>query len=207
MLWRHGRTAWNDENRFQGQLDVPLDEVGRAQAERSARLLAALPPDVLVCSDLGRARETAAPLAELCGLRPVTDPRLRETFAGEWQGRLSTSIAAEDGERFRAWRSGADVRAGGGETRSELADRAVAALAAGLEAVPGSGVLVAVTHGGTARAAIGRLLGLPVETWTALGGLANCSWSVLEESDLGPGWRLAEHNAGTLPAAVLGEDR
>jgi probable phosphoglycerate mutase len=62
-----------------------------------------------------------------------------------------------------------------------------------------------VTHGGTARAVIGRMLGLPVELWHSLGGLANCSWSVLEERWSG-GWRLTEHNAGTLPEPVTGAD-
>ncbi|MCU0266580.1 MAG: histidine phosphatase family protein [Actinomycetia bacterium] len=207
MLWRHGRTAWNDTGRFQGHLDVALDDVGRGQAARAARVLAAFPPARVVTSDLGRAQETAAALACRTGLDPAVDPRLRETYGGEWQGRLVAEIAASDTERFLAWRAGADVPAGGGETRSELADRAVAAVTAALADVPDGGVLVAVTHGGTARAAIGRMLALPVGSWTALGGLANCSWSVLEESDVPAGWRLAEHNAGSVPEPVIGDDR
>ena len=59
VLWRHGRTAWNATNRFQGQTDVPLDEVGVLQGERAARNLATLKPDLIVSSDLGRARTTA----------------------------------------------------------------------------------------------------------------------------------------------------
>lgn len=208
MLWRHGRTAWNDEGRFQGQLDVPLDDVGRAQAAHAARVLAAFPPSAVVSSDLGRARETAAALAAITGLTPTLTPGLRETDAGQWQGRLLAEIVAADGERFGAWRRGADVRAGGGETRSEIAVRAVTAITAALAEVPDGEVLVAVTHGGTARATIGRLLGLPVASWIALGGLANCSWSVLEESDVvAAGWRLGEHNAGSVPEPVIGDDR
>ena len=71
------------------------------------------------------------------------------------------------------------------------------------------GVLVAVTHGGTARATIGHLLGLTPDQWRVLGGLANACWSVL--SAAGPPdatrWRLTEHNAGTLPEPVVGDDR
>jgi probable phosphoglycerate mutase len=206
VLWRHGRTAWNAANRFQGQTDVPLDDVGREQARQAARLVAAFPPSVIVASDLQRAQETAQPLAVLTGLPVQPDPRLRELHAGTWQGRLGTEIEAVDGATYRAWRSGADVRAGGGENRTELADRAAEALLEHLAGVPDDGVLVAVTHGGTARAGLGRLLGLPLDHWGVLGGLANCAWSVLEEVDV-LRFRLTEHNAGSLPEPVVGDDR
>jgi broad specificity phosphatase PhoE len=179
--------------------------VGTAQAARAARLLAAMPPDVIVSSDLLRAVATAAPLGQMCALPVRLDPGLRETFAGGWQGELTAQIQATDGARLGAWRAGADVRPGGGETRTEIADRAEAALYRGLAEVPDTGVIVLVTHGGTARALIGRLLGLPVVSWAVLGGLANCSWSVLEEWGE-RSWRLTEHNAGTLPVPVVGDD-
>jgi broad specificity phosphatase PhoE len=205
VLWRHGRTAWNDEGRFQGQTDVALDEVGRGQADRAARLLATVPPDAIVSSDMARAKETAEQLSALTGVPFRVDEGLRETFAGDWQGLLTSEILAQDGARLGAWRAGADVRPGGGETRSEIADRAEASLYRALTEVPDAGVLVLVTHGGTARALIGRLLGLPVVSWQVLGGLANCSWSVLEEWGE-RSWRLTEHNAGTLPEPVMGDD-
>jgi broad specificity phosphatase PhoE len=164
-----------------------------------------MPPDAIVSSDLLRAQGTAAPLATLCGLHVHLDEGLRETFAGDWQGQLATEIATSDGARLGAWRAGADVRPGGGETRTEIADRAETALYRGLAEVPDDGVLVLVTHGGTARALIGRLLGLPQVSWQVLGGLANCSWSVLEEWGE-RSWRLTEHNAGTLPEPVMGDD-
>jgi glucosyl-3-phosphoglycerate phosphatase len=184
---------------------VELDEVGLGQADRAARLLAAMPPDVVVSSDLARAQQTAAALAAVTGLRVRVDEDLRETFAGDWQGLLAAEIKESDGARLGAWRAGADVRPGGGETRNEIADRAEAATYRALAEVPDGGVLVLVTHGGTARALIGRLLGLPQVSWQVLGGLANCSWSVLEEWGE-RSWRLTEHNAGTLPEPVMGDD-
>jgi probable phosphoglycerate mutase len=205
VLWRHGRTSWNADGRFQGQTDVPLDGVGEAQARRAARLLAAFPPAVLVSSDLARARATAAELATVSSLDVRTDPGLRELYAGSWEGRFGSDIAATDADRWREWRQGVDVRPGGGETRSEVADRAERAIKTSLAELGPGEVLVATTHGGTARALIGRLLGLPVDAWHAFGGLANCSWSVLEETFDG-GWRLTEHNAGTLPEPVTGTD-
>ena len=67
---------------------------------------------------------------------------------------------------------------------------------------PPGGSLVAVTHGGTARAVLGSLLDLPVASWARLAPLGNCCWSVLVEHPLG--WRLEQHGAGleVAPAAV-----
>ncbi len=207
VLWRHGRTAWNAEGRFQGQLDVELDSVGVEQSRRAARLLAGLPPAMVLSSDLGRARATAEPLLNLTGLAATYDAGLRETHGGEWQGLTGAEMrAGPDLDSFDAWRQGADLPAGRtGERRSEVGVRAAAVVRRAIESLGAGEVLVAVTHGGTARTMIGTLIGLPVEHWDVFGGLANCSWSVLEETVDGA-WRLAEHNAGTLPEPVVGDD-
>jgi glucosyl-3-phosphoglycerate phosphatase len=203
-IWRHGRTSWNAEQRFQGQTDIELDETGVTQARRAAAMLASLPPTVIICSDLGRAQMTAACLGELTGLTPTADKGLRETFAGEWEGKTRSMLLAEYGDALGRWAVDPHMRAGiTGETRLEVADRFVQAVERALVDVPADGVLVVATHGGSARAGIGRLLGLPPEHWAALGVLTNCSWSVLlENTPPGPGWRLQEYNAGSLPEAV-----
>ena len=166
--------------------------------------LVALPPTHLLTSDLRRARATMEPLAALTGLPVGEDARLRETHFGDWQGLAAAEVEARDpGDVLRVAARGGRG-AGRRETRSQVAERAAAALREAVAALPPDAVVVATTHGGTARAALGRLLGLPLPLWSRLGGLANCSWSVLEE-DAG-GWRLAEHNAGTLPVLVIGDD-
>ena len=81
----------------------------------------------------------------------------------------------------------------------------VPAIVDALAEVPPGGTLVVVTHGGSARAAIGSLLDLPLDRWAVVGGLANCCWSVLEEARPA-GWRLVEHNAGSLPEPVMGDE-
>jgi glucosyl-3-phosphoglycerate phosphatase len=212
VLWRHGQTAWNAEQRFQGHTDIGLDDVGRGQAERAARILAAVAPAVIVASDLSRAVQTAAALSAVTGVEVRTDERLRETYGGAWQGRTIEEIRATDARAYDLWRADTaiDVRAGGGETRSELAERAVPAIMAALALAPAGATVVVVSHGGTVRAALGTLLRLPMQNWSAIAGLANCCWSVLEEHPGGParsGWRLLEHNAGTLPQAVLGDEQ
>lgn len=96
------------------------------------------------------------------------------------------------------------MRRGGGELETEVADRAAPVVAEAADKLPDGGTLVVVSHGGTIRTTIGRLLGLDPNSWEALGGLSNCSWSVLGEG--ARGWRLMEHNAGSLPEPVLGDD-
>jgi probable phosphoglycerate mutase len=205
VLWRHGQTEWNLEGRLQGQTDVPLDEIGRAQAQTSARLLAALEPDVIVSSDLSRAADTAGALARLVKLEVELDEGLRETYVGTWQGLTDEEIKSKFPEEYAAWRKDHyHQRRGGGELEAEVADRAVAAIERALARVPDRGTLVVVTHGGTARVSIARLLGLPERSAGVLGGLSNCCWSVLGEGHRG--WRLLEHNAGSLPEPVIGDD-
>ncbi|MEV4868414.1 histidine phosphatase family protein [Streptomyces syringium] len=204
VLWRHGQTAWNVERRFQGSTDIELTDTGVAQARRAARLLAALRPDAIVASDLRRATATAAELAAVTGLEIASDAGLRETYAGAWQGLTHDEIIEAYGEQYAAWKRGEPVRRGGGELETEVADRAAPVVLGAAEKLPDGGTLVVVSHGGTIRTTIGRLLGLEPGTWEALGGLTNCCWSVLGEG--ARGWRLLEHNAGTLPEPVLGDD-
>lgn len=191
LLWRHGRTSWNVEHRFQGQSDPPLDEVGRAQAAVAARLLAAYAPDALVSSDLRRAVQTVRPLAELVGLPVTLDPRLRERSLGGWEGLTRDEVGRRHPEEYAHWLAGREDRQDGSEPRAVLADRALA----GLEAAVGDTVVL-VTHSATAIALTGRLLGLPVTGWRAVGPLANGRWSELTRDE--HGWRLRAHNVGPI---------
>jgi glucosyl-3-phosphoglycerate phosphatase len=201
VLWRHGQTDWNLAGRFQGSTDIPLNPTGRAQARRAARLLATLRPDAVITSDLVRASRTAAELTALTGTGPARRYEgLRETFAGSWEGLTTPEIVVAHGAEYAAWRRGEPVRRGGGETETEVADRAAPVVLSEVRKLPEDGTLVVASHGGALRVTIGRLLDLPPSAWKALGGLANCNWSVLRETE--NGWRLVEHNAGTLPDPV-----
>ncbi|MDX6225878.1 MAG: glucosyl-3-phosphoglycerate phosphatase [Frankiales bacterium] len=207
VLWRHGRTTWNVEGRFQGQLDPHLDETGLTQAARSAAVLAALRPAVLVTSDLQRAVSTAAALAAVTGLAVQEHKGLREIELGTWQGLTRPEVAERFAGEYDAWLAGEDVRRGHGETYAEVGERCTSVLRSALADVGSGGVLVAVVHGGTARAAIGSLLEIEPASWWRFSPLGNCRWSVLVEA--ARGWRLEEHNAGQLPSVDegRGDDR
>jgi len=103
------------------------------------------------------------------------------------------------------WLDGNDEPAGDfGERRSEIALRAVTAIENALDQK--TETLVVVTHGGTARIIIGKMLGLPMTQWASIGGLSNASWSILENGHHRAGWILVEHNAGSLPEPIYGEE-
>ncbi|MEV4257052.1 histidine phosphatase family protein [Spirillospora sp. NPDC049652] len=200
LLWRHGQTTWNVERRFQGKTDIPLDETGVAQARRAARLLGALKPTAIVSSPLVRARDTAQSLADLTGLQVGLDPELIERDGGEWEGLNDREIRERYPRERLRWEPP------GGETSPQVAKRVGMALERHAASLGPEDVLVVASHGAALRLGIAHMLGLPEDSWDRLGGLSNCCWSVLTEMRDG-GWRLAEHNAGTLPEPVIGDDR
>ncbi len=194
LLLRHGRTEWNAQRRYQGQADPPLDDVGRAQAYEVAALIAALRPAVIVSSDARRAMQTAAPLSELTGLPVTAEPRLRERSLGHWEGLTRDEVARRYPDEYADWLAGRDVSRRGGETREQVAARAVAVF----DDLAELDLAVLVTHSATAMALCSALLGLPQEPHV-LGPLANCHWSELRHEVR---WQLRAHNAGP-PGPVI----
>lgn len=162
---RHGETDWNAELRLQGQLDVPLNANGRRQAERLAEALADAGIEVLIASDLARARETAAPLAARLGLPVELDPGLRERGFGVFEGLTHAEIEARWPEQALRWRrrEPGDGPAGG-EALEAFHARCIASATA--QAVRHAGRTIALfAHGGVLdclyRAAVGVDLQAP----------------------------------------------
>jgi probable phosphoglycerate mutase len=204
ILWRHGQTDWNVANKFQGHTDIPLNLVGEYQVTHAARNVVDMKPTAILSSDLMRAQKTAQALADINGLSITIDARLRETNSGKWEGLTGEQSREIDLENWKEWSLGGDNPAGGtGDRRSEVGARAKAAIEDFLAGKDGETLIVA-THGGTARAIIGMYLELPIPYWSKIGGLSNASWSVLSHSP--KGWLLTEHNAGSIPEPVLGQD-
>ena len=204
LLWRHGQTDWNTVNRFQGHSDIPLNAVGQYQAKHAANILVSMQPTKIISSDLSRARETAQALGSLTNLEVEIDIDLRETNGGLWEGKTGAENRAEDFQNFVRWIDGEDNPAGTtGEKRSDVATRAVGAIKRALGDLDNQ-LLVVTTHGGTAHCVLGSLLNLPMANWGAVGGLSNASWSILQTNPRG--WHLVEHNAGSIPEVILGEE-
>jgi len=92
-LVRHGQTAWNAEQRAQGHSDIPLDSTGMDQARQLGARFLGKRIDRVISSDLERARQTAAPIADVTGAIHEETPILRERGFGDWEGEFFKDIA------------------------------------------------------------------------------------------------------------------
>jgi broad specificity phosphatase PhoE len=172
-LARHGETTWNATRRFQGQLDVPLNDTGRAQARALAERAAREGFAALYASPLRRARETAEIVGAALGLEPRLDERLMESDVGAWEGRLKDELARDEPEAWAAFRrAGADFRFPGGESLGEQQARVLAALADIEDREDGRPTLV-VCHRGVIRCVLAHTSGRGLGTyheWTVPNG-------------------------------------
>jgi glucosyl-3-phosphoglycerate phosphatase len=204
LVWRHGQTEWNASGRAQGQTEVPLDDAGRTQAREAAARLASLRPVAIWSSDLSRASETAAELADLTGLPVRLDKRLREAHLGVRQGLTMAESRARYPDEWARWDAGEQVRFPGAEIEHEVADRIRSVMSdAAAELGPGQ-LAVLVSRGVAMRLGVCRFLDLPQANWKSFSGFSNAAWALLEEGQRG--WRLMEYNAGSLPEPLLSDD-
>jgi len=142
LLVRHGQSEWNAEGRWQGQADIALSELGRAQAKAAVGQLGTF--DLIAASTLIRASETAAIIAEGLGVGPVVPlPELIERSAGEWSGLSRDDIE----EKFPGYLS-SNKRPPGYEHDEELTVRIVAGMKTLSELVGPDDTALVVAHGG-----------------------------------------------------------
>jgi len=169
MFIRHGETDWNRQQRFQGQIDVPLNATGQEQARRLAARLADAPAQVMLSSDLLRTRQTGEPLAASWRLTPHLNPAFREQSFGVLEGLDVPTIQAQHPDLWARWlEHRADFELpGGGESLRQFHTRVIGAVRQAAEDHAGQAVTV-VTHGGVLDMLWRTANGL------ALDGLRNC---------------------------------
>lgn len=164
LLARHGQSEWNATGRWQGWADPELSPLGREQSRQAVTAIGRV--DAVVASDLRRALDTAAILAEALGVGPVTvEPLLRERDVGDWTGLTRAQIE----QRWPGALSGPMPDPPGGEGWARVTARMKAAVEGLAIAHPDEEVL-AVTHGGVIRG-LERHLGLEPEPLPNLGGV------------------------------------
>ena len=159
LLVRHGETTWNQQGRYQGQVDTPLSERGWAQGRQLAKALSVVKLDACYASPLSRAFNTAKLCAELHGLDVTTDERLLEIAHGEWEGMLADEVEQQWPELLYKWRTTVvDAPMPGGEAIDEVADRSMEAFNDIARDNEGKTVLVAA-HDAVNKAVVCRVMG------------------------------------------------
>ena len=166
LIARHGESDWNAAKRWQGHADRPLTQTGQEQARALAARLAHIALGAVYSSDLRRARDTAAMVAERQGLEVRERPELREVDVGSWSGLTRTEAEERFPEGYARWRSG-HPGWDDGESYEAMADRVLAAVRAIGAEHPDGRVLI-VSHGGPIRAIHAEALGLDVHSYRRL---------------------------------------
>ena len=159
FLARHGETEWNRVGRWQGNTDIPLSEVGRAQARQLAERLRERDVTEIFTSDLSRARETAEIVAQVLGVtRLRVDPRLRERGFGCFEGLTREECEERHAEVWARYLADRRTVPPGAEPQEQVVARVVAALTAVAQSDLTGHVLV-VSHGAAIRSFLHTVTG------------------------------------------------
>lgn len=162
LLIRHGETDWNRAGKFQGQIDVPLNENGRQQASLAAEFLKTIQIDFGFTSPMSRPKETAEIIIAGRDLTLVENADLREIGHGLWEGKYESEIEAEYPGKLQQWHTHPEsVQMPEGENLQDVWTRATAAWQQILQHVgnvPQTGIVVA--HDATNKVLLCHLLGL-----------------------------------------------
>lgn len=202
-LVRHGETDWNRLGKFQGQVDVHLNNLGLVQARETARAALAWEPTAIYASPLTRTMQVAEEIAGLTGLAVVQDPRLMELDLGDVEGVSGAEMRAGWPEVHQVWRDSPELAAmPGGESLAELEDRVWRAFV-DIERTHGDDDnIVVVSHNFAIRAMCGKLAGIPLTHFHRL-YLHLASASMFQRAAMG--WRLitynSTHHLSTAPRA------
>jgi broad specificity phosphatase PhoE len=158
-LVRHGATQLTAEGRFSGSVGVELSDEGRWQAAQLGERLRDEGIKAVYCSPLSRSADTAAIVAEPCGLVPVSREGLREISHGHWEGLTRGEVEERFGSEYAAWEEDPFTFApSGGESGVAVLARALPAIREIVTSHVGQRVLV-VSHKATIRLLLSSLLG------------------------------------------------
>ena len=185
FLVRHGATVLSAEDRFAGETDVALSDIGRDQLRKLAVRLAGEPIAAFYASPLGRTMETARILAAPHGNAPVTPKDgLREISHGHWEGKTRAEVEKEYPKEYARWEGDPySFAPPEGETGLSVVARALPTLLEIVEAHAGQYVAVA-SHKATIRLLIGSLLGFDLRRYRDHLDQSPASLNVLDFKDV-----------------------
>lgn len=177
-LIRHGETEWNKISKVQGQIDIELSENGVRQAKLLAKRLSMEKIDAIYASNLKRARQTAAIIAEYHKHEILEREDIREISLGPWEGLTVDEIRIKYSEHYRVYREDPfNFNMPGAETFTKLADRTYNAIVSIVKENTDKTIIV-VSHGNAIKAAIMRILDIDIKHYTKF-RISNASISVV----------------------------
>jgi probable phosphoglycerate mutase len=176
---RHGETAWNAEHRVQGQLDIPLNEIGLRQAQAVGKVLGAERFDVIYSSDLSRALQTAQPTASALAMKILPDRDLRERHYGIFERQTYAEVKVKHAALYARFAArDPDFDFGGGESLKDFSTRSMSVVTKLAQQHEGQHLLV-FTHGGVLDELYRHVNGLPVSAVRDF-GIPNCGLNRVE---------------------------
>lgn len=192
IVVRHGQSVSNLNQCFTGQNETPLTDLGRAQAEATARYLDRFCIHRIYSSDLSRAMDTAKPTAKRQGVDIEMRPALREIYAGEWEMQPYTVLREKYRASYERWlKDLGRAHPEGGESTQELAARVFTEVDRILGENRGKTVAI-FTHATPTRMLACRWFGIPTLEAARVPFCTNASVSVVEYEDDGS-FRLVQY--------------
>lgn len=183
LLVRHGETDWNQQSRYQGQIDISLNENGKLQSKKVAEFIKNVSIDKAYSSSLLRAKETAEIiLQQHQGVKLELNDGFKEIIHGFWEGKLETEIEQEFPGELQRWRETPEqFQMPAGENFQQVWQRTVevyeSIIAAAL--TDRSNTVLIVAHGGTNQILLCHILGLSAEHFWNF-RQSNCSLNVID---------------------------
>lgn len=181
LIVRHGQSEANQHHVFAGHTDAPLSELGLAQAARTAEYISEnYRVDCVYASDLLRAYHTGKAVADRLGLDITTHHKLREIYAGDWEGRTFDELSREYPEEYGLWRNNIGLaRCVGGESLAEVQQRALFTVRDIVFHHEGKTIVIA-THATVVRSLQCYAMGVPLSEMKNIPFVSNASVTVID---------------------------
>ncbi len=188
ILVRHGETAWNKAGKFQGRLDIDLNDIGRNQAKLLARALSDIHIDAIYSSPLSRSFATASEIAGYHSLKVIPADEFNEIDHGSWEGMHLDAVIDQHGALYETWLNEPHLaKMPGGEGLDDISDRAVRRLGDILEQTPDGDTILIAAHDATNKVLLCHALGLDnSHFWQLKQGNASISIIEFDSNE----WRL-----------------
>ncbi len=211
ILVRHGETDWNKQGRFQGQIDIPLNQNGKAQAKAASGFLKNISIQKAFSSSLSRPRETAQIiLKEHPGIEITLKDNLKEIGHGKWEGKLESEINSDWPDLLKTWKIFPDkVQMPDGETIKEVSTRSITGWIEICKNLKNDETALVVAHDAVNKTILCHLLGLtPSEIWMIKqgnGGITVIDLSEKEDQpDLITCLNITSHLGGVIDSTAAG---